>query len=248
MPLTAVDRAAAEYANGLSIVLDELETRLLGLVGEAKLARDTFDAATLLNSRGEFLQALRDSGYYDLAQAHVDKYPGIVQAVMTDFAAKKLPAVSFTQVNVETFQQIALADLQMFDNIGKKAVDDIRLELYRHSVSSRPFSDMVRTIRASTVGVSKRGTPLKNYSYTHANTAILNFGDDVIRVAGEEIGADRWQVLGPNDSVTRDVCRRALARPIRTKEEWITAKYWARTPKRWSCRHYTYPYFGDEEQ
>lgn len=248
MPLKATDRAAAEYARNLSQVLDELETQITGIIGEAKTARDSFDAATLLNNRGAFLQALRDSGYTELANQHVEKYPNIVEAVKKDFGRKGLPQPSFSTAQVETFKQIAKADLQMFSAIGTKAVDDIRLELYRHAVSSRPFSDMVRVIKEGTTGTAKNGSPLSNYSYTHANTAVLKFSGEAIREAGESIEAERWEVVGPLDSATREVCRKALRDPVRTTEEWKDADYWGGSPGGWNCRHQLYPNFEDIDE
>ena len=98
MPLTKVDRATEEYAHNLSKVLGELEAKVYDVLGSAKSGRDNFDAATLLNSRGEMLQALRDSGYHNLANQHVAKYTGIVDAVRYDFDVKDLPPVAFSKV------------------------------------------------------------------------------------------------------------------------------------------------------
>jgi hypothetical protein len=244
MPLRKVDQAAEAFAKNLDTVLGELEKKVYDVLGKAKSGRDNFDAATLLNSRGEMLQALRDAGYNDLANQHVAKYTGIVDAVKADFDARDLPAVKFGKVTAETFTNIAKADLEMFTAIGTKAVDDMRLELYRHAVSSRPFSDMVNTIRKATVGLDGKGSPLSNYAYTHANTAILDFSKAATREAGIELDAKEWEVVGPDDDVTREECSNALNNPVRTREEWESAGYWGEG-KRWNCRHTLYPYFGD---
>lgn len=245
MPLTKVDAAAEKYASDLSKVLSELEANVINVLGKAKEKEDKLNAAMILNSRGEMLQALRDAGYTNLANEHIAKYPGIVEAVKKDFGTRGLPQAKFSSVATETFKNIAQADLESFSAIGTKAMDDLRLELYRQAISSKPFSEMINTIRASTVGVDGKGSPLKNYSYTHANTAILKFSGEVIREAGEEIGADKWEVVGVLDEVTRDECREALSDPVRTEKEWQSAGYWGGSPGGWNCRHSLYPYFGD---
>ena len=244
MPLTQIDLAAEEYAKNLSKVLSELEAKVYDVLGKAKTGRDMFDAATLRDSRGEILQALRDSGYHKLANEHVAKYTGIVDAVKSDFGKRGLPPAKFSTVTAETFQSISQTDLEKFRVLGTKAMDDMRFELYRHAISSRPFSDMVNTIRAATVGVDGKGSPLGNYSYTHANTAILDFSKAAVRLAGEEIGADKWEVVGPDDDATRKECHDALQKPVRTKEEWNNVGYWGEG-ERYNCRHTLYPYFGD---
>ena len=238
------DKATEQYAKDLSKVLAELESNIYNVFGKAKTKEARFDANTILNSRGDMLQSLRDAGYSDLANKHIANYPEIVNEVRADFAKRKLPPVKFGKVSAETFKNIARADLEMFNVIGVKAMDDLRLELYRHSISSKPFSNMVAVIRAATTGIDGKGSPLKNYAYTHANTAILKFGGDVVAEAGESIGAERWEVVGVSDESTRDDCRDALADPIRTKKEWQDAGYWGGSPGGWNCRHTLYPYLG----
>lgn len=241
--LQTADNAADVFAKNLDKVLSDVELKVLATVGNAKTGRDTFDAATILNSRGEFLKALSDSGYNELATQHIAKYPDIINEVKKDFADMGLPPVKLNTANIDKLKTIAQADLEMFRAIGTKAMDDLRLELFRHSIASRPFSEMVKTIKESTIGLDKKGSPLANYSYTHANTAVLNFNGEVIREAGEALGAKMWEVVGPIDDVTRDECLDALSDPVRTADEWKDAGYWGGSPGGWNCRHQLYPVF-----
>lgn len=241
--LQTADNASELYAKNLDKVLSELEIKVLATIGNAKTGRDAFDATTILNSRGEFLKALSDSGYNELANQHIAKYPDIIDEVKKDFADMKLPPVKFNTANAANLKAIAQADLEMFKAIGTKAMDDLRLELFRHSIASRPFSEMVATIKASTTGLDKKGSPLANYSYTHANTAVLNFNGEVIREAGEALGAEKWEVVGPVDDVTREECLDAMADPVRTAKEWKDDGYWGGSPGGWNCRHQLYPVF-----
>ena len=260
--LQTADKASELYAKNLDKVLSELEIKVLATLGNAKTGRDAFDAATILNSRGEFLKALSDAGYNELANQHIAKYPNIIDEVKKDFLDMNLPPVKLNTANVANLKSIAQADLEMFKAIGTKAMDDLRLELFRHSVANRPFSEMVETVKAATVGLTKQArssvtgellrtkdgklykrSPLANYSYTHANTAVLNFNGEVIREAGEALGAEKWEVVGPVDDVTRDECLDAMGDPVRTAKEWKDAGYWGGSPGGWNCRHQLYPVF-----
>ena len=242
MPLNAVDSAVDEFAVSLSNVLGELERKVTDILASAVRGRDErYDAAALLNSRGDMLQALRDAGYSDLANEHVAKYPDIVESVKKDFGKRKLPPVEFSTASIDTFKQIATADLEAFNIIGTKAVDDLRHELYRGALANKPFSSMVDVIKAATVGLDKKGSPLKNYAYTYANTATLSFAGEAVKAAGEDLGAEKWEVVGPLDDATRDECRAALSDPIRTEKEWHSADYWGGSPGGWNCRHILYP-------
>jgi len=243
--LQAVDKATDKFGRDLSKVLGELEKNVTDiLAGTLRGKEELYDVTALLNSRGEMLKALRDAGYNDLASDHIANYPDIVQAVKKDLRGRdKIPPIQLSTATADTFKQIALADLEAFSVIGNKAMDDLRLELYRGALSNKPFSDMVDVIRASTVGFDKKGSPLSNYAYTYANTATLNFGQEVVREVGEELGVKLWEVVGPLDDVTRQICRDALADPIRTEQEWKNAGYWSDRGS-WNCRHLIYPYFG----
>jgi len=144
MPLKTVDAAVEEYAKSLSKVLGELERNITDVLASTlKSESDVYNAAALLNSRGAMLQALKDAGYVELANEHVAKYPNIVKAVKKDFDVKGFPPVELSTASIETFKQIAAADLEAFNIIGKTAVDDIRLELYRGALANKPFSQMV---------------------------------------------------------------------------------------------------------
>lgn len=236
--LSEIDKINAKFAEDLNKVLLALERQILANIGSLYSAKD---ANALLSSQPALLQALRDAGYNDLAERHVAAYERIVEQVNLEFAAARLPPPQFTAASVELFQTIAKADLEQFNVIGQKAVDDLRRELYRYSISSRPFSDMVAVIRDS-IGAD---SPLARYAYTYANTAALQFSGAAIIEAGESIGADKWEVVGPNDSITRQVCRDALRNPVRTKKEWIAANYWGGAPGGWNCRHQLRPHLGD---
>ncbi len=258
-PLTrSADKAIDAFEPQLLKVMKELDKKIIDLVGSFKTESDVFDAASILNSRGAMIQTLRDSGYNQLVEDYVKEYEAVPAIIKKEFAGRNLPPIKYSTADVETFKQIATADLEAFNVIGVKAMDDLRLGLYRQSLSSEPFSNMVDKIHKSTIGETKQArssktgellrrkdgglykkSPLSNYAYTYANTSYQSFGGEVARVAGEAIGVEKWECVGPLDGKTRPECVAALADPIRTKEEWQDADYW--TYSRYNCRHTLYP-------
>jgi hypothetical protein len=218
---------------------------MIDFLNGARTAQGTVDAAIILNSRAAMIQALNAAGYTDLAQAHINRYPNLADDIKGTFArAKDFPKPVLTEASAATFQGLATVDLDEFAKIGEGAIDELRLQLYRQAVGNQPFSAMVRTIKAATVGVDGKGSPMANHAYTHANTAVLQFQGEVIREIGEQLDADKWEVVGPNDDVTRDACQNALADPVRTEKEWQSAGYWGGAPGGWNCRHQLIPVFN----
>jgi hypothetical protein len=249
--LTTSDQVAATFEKQMLQVLRELEKEVLGIVSSTQTARNVFDSAALLNSRPEMIKALQTSGYTEAVGEYVSTYKEVPLDVKVGLAGAGgagggLPPIRYTGADAQLFKTIAAADLEAFGLIGVRAMDELRLGLYRQAVSGAPFSQMVEAVRAATVGTSVTGSPLRNYAYTYANTAHLSFSGEVILQAGESIGAEHWEVIGPLDGVTRDVCTDALHEPIRTKQEWIDAGYWGGTPGGWNCRHYFVPVIEDD--
>ncbi len=241
---TIAKKTAKAYARQLSGVMGALESEVLSFMAHAGKSSPEA-AAMILNSRPAFIQMLKDSGYNDLATAYVKEYGKTPSTVKKAFAARGLPAPKYTTVSKETFAGLAKMDLAGFKAIGGKAMDDLRLGIYRQTISGAKFKDTVALIKKSTTGVSAKGSALSNYSYTHANTAILNFNGEVTREAGESIGFDSdddlWEITGPQDAATRDECNEAMSDPIRTRGEWLAVGYWGGAPGGFNCRHEFYP-------
>ncbi len=245
--LTAGDKLAEEYAKTLLLVLQDLDKRVVDIVSGAVTARSQYDAAIILNSREQMITALRESGYFALAADYVEEYQAIPGVVTRSMVGRDLPSPKFTTADAEIFAGLASADLQAFSAVGTQAMDELRLGLYKQAVSGQPFSALVDSIAAATIGVDGKGSPMANHARTIANTAVLDFGGEVLRVAGENIGAEQWEVVGPNDDVTRVECQEALSDPIRTKAEWMQHEgatgqpYFGGTPGGWNCRHQLFP-------
>jgi hypothetical protein len=233
--LKYTDKQVEAYAKALDSVLSDLESRVLSIINSAKIGQaDRFDATAILNSRTAMIQALREAGYSELAENHIAKYEDFPGLVKNEFAGFGLPDPRFTGTTVEVLRELAGVDLDTFSAIGEEAVDKLRTGLYKDAVARQPFSELVAQVKAATTGTDIKGSPLKNYSYTHANTAMLNFSGEVVREAGESINAEYWEVVGPLDSVTRPACVAALRDPIRKDSEWKKAGYWGGTPGGWN--------------
>jgi hypothetical protein len=245
--LTAGDKLAELYAEALLEVLKDLDKRVVDIVAGARTSRTEFDAAIILNSRAQMIEALQASGYNQLSAAYISEYEGIPATVAKAMKDRKLPPPKFTAADAEIFVGLASADLQAFSAIGRNAMDELRIGLYKQAVSNQPFSALVRSVAAATVGVDGKGSPMANHARTIANTAVLDFGGEVLRVAGENIGAEKWEAVGPLDSVTREECQEALSDPVRTEAEWKQhtgadgEPYWGGTPGGFNCRHQLFP-------
>jgi hypothetical protein len=192
----------------------------------------------ILNSQPAMIEALRDAGYYELADEFVGKYPGMVEVVSAEMQGLGFPKAVYSTADKTTFAQMASADLEQFEFIGESAMSELRFGLFSQSVSNQPFSAMVDSVKAATVGLDAKGSPLANHAYTHANTAVLSFGGEVSIKNAQALGVKEFEVVGPLDDKTREVCQHALADPIRTEEEWQAADYWGGSPGGWNCRHH----------
>lgn len=252
MPLIKADQQILRFGELLDIVMHRLEKNLINVLGGATGAAELFDAAVLLNSQPAMLEALREAGYFALAQEHVATFAKIPPETIAAFSRRGLPTPEFSAIDKIDLGTLAKADIAQFNNIGISAMNELNLTQVENAVSAVPFSTQVESIRAATVGVDGKGSPLSNHAFTHANTSILNFQGEVLKDAGESIGFDGdddlWEAVGPSDGKTRDVCVAALNNPVRTRAQWIEADYWGGTPGGFNCRHQLFPFFEEEVQ
>lgn len=252
MPLIRADQQIDDFAIALDKVMKRLENNLLNVLGLATSVTEVFDATVLLNSQPAMIEALRESGYFALAEEHVATFADIPPETIEAFSRRGLPTPEFTAIDRQDFRALAKMDLKQFNNIGISAMNELQLGLVQNAVSATPFSTMVEAVRAATVGVDGKGSPLSNHAFTHANTSILNFQGEVLKDAGESIGFDGdddlWEAVGPLDGVTRDVCVAALNNPVRTRSQWQAVDWWGGAPGGHNCRHQLFPFFEEEVQ
>lgn len=253
MPTTIVnntiDTALELYERSLVRVMTEFQARVIDIAGNSRIgARDEFNTATFALNKNEMVLALRESGYNEIAQTLVSTYPEITGEVKGVIRSVGGPDFKYSQIDRDTFKQIAGVDLSKFNDLGRSGVSELHFQLFNQAVVSAPFSDMVEAIRAAS-GV------MTNAAKTQANTALLSFSGQAMITAGEEVGFDgpdsMWKVQGPSDSITRDVCVNALNNPLRTRAEWESAAsdwpgsgYFGGSPGGWNCRHWLVPDFN----
>ncbi|MDF1581579.1 MAG: hypothetical protein P1P74_12515 [Desulfuromonadales bacterium] len=235
--LNLTDAQAAKFATGLEKVMREMDNRVVDLLAGARIEGGVVDATTILNSKAQMIGALKQAGFDELVNDHAKGYAAIVAKAKEVIAKDGGDVSKFTAIEAGTLRQLAVADVQGFNALADKTIDELRLNLYRTALSGQPFSKLVGIVSDTLEN------KLKKHAYTYANTTQLQFSGETVRVMGEALGADRWEVVGPSDEVTRDVCIDALADPIRTKAEWIAADYFGGTPGGYNCRHQLVPVF-----
>lgn len=236
MPLASVDKLSDDFSKNLDTVLKELDRQLKDILSSVT-TNGVVNATELLNAQAQMISALQSSGYLELAASQAQGYEQIFDAVKSSMKSRGLPTAKFSTVDATTLQQLAGIDVSAITAIGRDAIEQLNISLYKNALSGIPFSTLVEEIGAKLEG------PLRNSAFTYANTANLSFSGEVLRISGENLGADKWQVVGPLDEVTRDVCVDALADPVRTTKEWQSADYFGGVPGGFNCRHQLFPVF-----
>lgn len=253
------DNKIDQYKKDLERVMRSLNDRIVDLMSAKVINRpeDLYDTAAILNMQPDLIKALTEAGYSDLSEEFVRNYERIVETTEAAYSNLDLPSPRFAAADAKMFQQIASADLERFEVIGANAMNELRFQMYRQALTSAPFSTIAASVAAATVGTASNGSPLAAYAGTHANTAIQGFAAETIKTAAINIDHDDdddlWQVVGPSDRVTREVCSMALSAPIRTRAEWKQApsdfpgSYFDNNPPGgWNCRHQLFPYVSDD--
>ena len=239
---------AGAYDAQLAGVMTELSTRIMQIVRQATVSgTELYDATLFLNYFPEMIAALDAAGYNTLSREYVKQYKRVAPEVTKLFAGLGGPKPSLATASKETLAHMARADLTNFAALGRQGVQTLHFGVYKAMVGRQEFSSIVDMVRRATVGVQGKRGSMANHAYTHANTAFQQFSGEVVISAAESVGHggpdSLWEVTGPSDDATRDVCSDALADPIRTRKEWEAAGYWGGAPGGWNCRHQVEPVF-----
>jgi hypothetical protein len=158
----------------------------------------------------QLVRALDEAGYHDAAMRYAEQYAEVIRLVRATFQVQALPA-NFTTVSADVATAARTLHLDWFDTLGERAADEIRASIRQAVLFERDYTSFVSALRDQVVGTDARGSSLKRYANTHANTAIGQFDALVTGLQGEDAGVTHYVYWGPHDAITRPWCDHRLA-------------------------------------
>ena len=177
-----------------------------------------------------FNQILDESGYYDLINDFIDNsYDKTYKELLEAFEEGGLN-IAFSENDLQSIREIKELDIQAFRDIGVRASQNLKRDLYKYSLSNISTKDLIANIKDSL-----KDTDLVKYAKTYANTSIAEFNQKIIDLKAQDADGV-WIYVGVEDKVTRDYCQNILddMKYYNTSEK---NKLQNDKRRKWNCRH-----------
>jgi len=198
-----IDSDVELFTNRVKKVLDDVNTSITVMIQDYmqtnKLKAVNFEM--LLERKAQLDRILIDTGYFNAVDDLILKETDILDTVQRQYK------VFDYDVKFLDPSQIALKELQKnsvvtFQDIGRKATNQIYQGLYTTLLSDVPFDEAVSGLRQV---IEK--TDLQKYAGTYANTAYMEFIRTAHATTAEQTGWKRFQFVGPIDGkVSHEYC------------------------------------------
>lgn len=241
------DARLNEFERNMIRVQKEMMNRVLGLVNKLEIGEDgnilsnTDNIGTASKSLATLRRSLTRSGYKELVADHVagfgdnvDQIINIARAVGVEMDVAVLDPKELTNLQGEYLSE--------FDEIGEKAVKELKKGIYDATLNGTPSGDLISNLQKTIIGEDKRGGKLKNYAKTYAQTSQMGYDRHVGNRMAEETGFVDYIYLGPDDSITRPFCNSHINK-VFTLEEIQSLSNGQNLSVRqygggWNCRHF----------
>jgi hypothetical protein len=171
-------------------------------ISTAKLAGLSTD--DILKYEFIWRESLKEAGYYAFVNDLIDKqFDGIYSGVLKTFEAGGLKT-AFTTEDATKIQILKQMKRDYFIRLGDDVGLTVKRELFKYAIADASVDDMA-------VGIANtlKGSNLAKYATTYANTAILNFYQEIIDLKAKGLDGV-WVYEGIKDARTRDFCRHVL--------------------------------------
>jgi hypothetical protein len=182
-----VARIAATHEQRLLSVLQTLENRLADYMNSAPTKQgDLFDLAWSLRARADITQIVRET-YLTEVDQFVREYDQVIDSLEDLYSEFG----EFVGVDKNVISQLKNISFQGFQDIGSTFTDELANELYQNTLTGRPISQSVRTIRQKINGIYMNS----DRAEINRLVAIAKQGgkaaDDAIEALHKEYAADR---------------------------------------------------------
>jgi len=144
-----IERLGDAHEERLQTALRRLEERVVAIVSAAPTkAGSLFDLEWAIAARTQ-IQSVLEQEYLAEVQAIVDGYDEAVasaQSMLGKYGA-------FTEISPDVIRNLKRLSFQGFEAIGNEYLDTLANEIYQNTITGRPVSESVKTLRHAINGI-----------------------------------------------------------------------------------------------
>jgi len=144
-----IERLGDAHEERLQTALRRLEERVVAIVSAAPTkAGSLFDLEWAIAARTQ-IQSVLEQEYLAEVQAIVDGYDEALasaQSMLGEYGA-------FTEISPDVIRNLKRLSFQGFEAIGNEYLDTLANEIYQNTITGRPVSESVKTLRHAINGI-----------------------------------------------------------------------------------------------
>lgn len=222
------------YLNDLEAIQNELVQRLRLLIPKLQ----NLSSAELIEvGKGiDLLKEMDALGFSDALKNLYSGFNGEVVKVTELAAALNVPGI--TETNLSAIKYMAELELTAFANEAKVYASNLQREIVRGMMTGTSVNDLAERLSGEFTGGKMLTGPQKRVV---VNDAFSRLSNATTRKVFEDAPEQRFEYIGPDDSLTRDECSQALA--SQPSGGWTAAEInglgYVDFDSRggWNCRH-----------
>lgn len=136
-----------------------------------------FDTRLAIELRPQLQKAIEDL-YLTKVQTFINDYDKIAANIVATYGKLPIPAEfkQLTEIDYQVIQQLKKLSFSQFQNLGNEFVNTLANEVYQSTLTGRPVTEMVQTLRSKINGIyqqsdNKKAQELVDYIANNPNGA-----------------------------------------------------------------------------
>jgi hypothetical protein len=136
-----------------------------------------FDTRLAIEIRPKLQQAIEEL-YLTKVQTFINDYDKIAANIVATYGKLPIPAEfkQITEIDLQVIQQLKKLSFSQFQNLGNEFVNTLANEVYQSTLTGRPVTEMVQTLRSKINGIyqqsdNKKAQELVDYIANNPNGA-----------------------------------------------------------------------------
>lgn len=208
--LSAIRRIEDQYILELDKTFNRLERNLTDFLN----ANKTVEAVDTALARQQLEQILIDSGYYQTTGNLLnDGYQAAINEANATYQSLYGENFQFQEVSLQQLNSLKNLDFDQFKQLGDAASQELNRIMTDLQFGAIDFNQAVNLMREQVVD------KLKRHAQTWVTTGLSGIYRESTVLMAQDNGIEKFQYVGPVDSITRDFCRSNVGQ-TKTKDQW----------------------------
>jgi hypothetical protein len=210
--LKKVSSSVDTVVNALGETAAKLEKQMIARLAEGNAGGRTVDLAL---ARADIQRMMVESGYYDVTGSLLDTtYQSFIDGAHSAYKAQYGKSLQYSDTSLERLQQIRDLDQQTFNSIAEDNINQLQKVMVDYQYGATDLKGA--TDRLAQI----MGPDFERYAETVVRSTAHAFDREASNMMATDAGFDLFEYVGPDDSVTSEICQELLAKGPQKWDVW----------------------------